>query len=152
MNVRLVAPQTCRELRAIRTLLVARLTRVDEATGELEAHEPTQALLLRVAQAEAKQHALLRSLPPPPPYSYHDQASPQEQPRAGSSVAPSAAQPSSTTCVRSAPATMDAATAQEGLRSVLTDLVEPCTPAGTAASGALQPTLTEVGRDPPTGL
>ena len=152
LNVRLVATQTCRELRAIRTLLVARLTRVDDATGEREAHEPTQGLLLRVAKAEAKQHALLRSLPPPPPYSYHDQASPQEQPRAGRSVAPSAAQPSSTSerhrseqaGVRSAPPTMDAAAAQEGLRSVLADLVEPCTPAGTAASGALQPTLAEV--------
>ncbi len=154
LNVRLVATQTCRELRAIRTLLVARLTHVDDATGEREAHPPTQALLLRVAQAEAKQHALLRSLPPPPPYSYHDQASPREQSRAGRGVAPSAAQPSSTSeqprseqaGVRPAPPTihMDSAAAQEGLRSVLADLVEPCTPADKAASGVLQPTLAEV--------
>lgn len=119
VNVRLAVTYTLRELRAIRTLLVATLERVEEANSVTDAS--SLGLLLRVGQLEEKQKALLEALPPPlAPTVGSEMTAPRND------VSRSSASPCRHADLEPPPRPMDARSAEAALRDVIATMVEPC--------------------------
>ena len=143
LDVRLSTVRICRELRAMRQMILDSLHK-KAADGEASS---TLALYLRVSAQEASQHTMLGRLPPPgalhattlpvrPPPHARSALSCSSMTHEESSMddADSAAE---TTHVRPC----DAVTAQQALRDALFELIEPCCP---PPSMLAQPKLTEL--------
>ena len=149
-NLRLTVLGKLRELRGIREMLLASLRK---ATAEGRDAKATLSLYTQCCRHEREQYAMLQGLPPPQPHATPAAPPPRSAlpPRsvplstAGPTRAPVEETKADDDAASVAETTRaigggDAATAQQALRGLLFETVQPCRPPSTTA----QPTLKEL--------